>query len=318
MIRPLFRGPLKLAAKNQLDGSCEEGEIYNLDRSSPIPHPNVVDCVEHASALRMSLSRFLWDSGCVQSDWPGSIEQLHRHLAPCATALTDFGRAEHDETNLMAVLREYACTADFQKIYHNLIRHLRDRVVGADFVFEKVPVIRCILPGCKNLAPLRTADGTLVALHTDLLFRDPPGQINGWLALTSASGTAALRLGSLNLSLAILQQFFQGRRRLASIPDDARQRFFNFLTSDPQLLLEVLKDCTGFDLSMGQAAFFDMRRLHGTADNAESYTRVSMDFRLLPLDVYSTLERSGGKVPTYDGIPLLRGGFYEERSAAEL
>ena len=69
---------------------------------------------------------------------------------------------------------------------------------------------------------------------------------------------------------------------------------------------------------VGYTRLFDMRRLHGTADNVEDGTRVSMDFRMVPLDVYEALQQIPGGPPVYAEVPLVRGGFYHPRLASEI
>lgn len=291
---------------------------YDLQRATRLPWPHLIDTRPFATRITAHLVRALAASGLVETGWNWQLDSLHTGLVTGAAQVGADGRSVHDETPLMQCLREFAAGPLFQREYRQLIRHFRDEVLRDDFVFEAVPIIRAIVPHELGLPELRAADGRLVALHTDLLCHDPAGQVNAWMALSDCSGSRALRMGSLAFGISLLREFFGGHSTIARIDDDARMRFFRFLVANPTRMEQALADAGGMQIPVGYTRLFDMRRLHGTADNTEDGTRVSMDFRMVPLDVYDALQQMPGGPPAYAGVTMMRGGFYAPMLASEL
>lgn len=291
---------------------------YDLQRATRLPWPHLIDTRAFATRITAHLVRTLASSGLVGSGWNWQLDQLHTALVADAAQVGADGRSVHDETPLMQCLRDFTAGPVFQREYRQVIRYFRDEVLQDDFVFEAVPIIRAIVPHELGLPELRAPDGRLVALHTDMLCQDPAGQVNAWMALSDCSGTRALRMGSLAFGVALLREFFGGQSTVARIDDDARMRFFRFLVADPTRMDQALADAGGMQIPVGYTRLFDMRRLHGTADNTEDGTRVSMDFRMVPLDVYDALQQMPGGAPAYAGVPMMRGGFYSPSLASEL
>ena len=87
--------------------------------------------------------------------------------------------------------------------------------------------------------------------------------------------------------------------------------------ADETYLKFVANSCVPVPMDYGEVIFFDPRCVHGTAENSESETRVSLDFRLIPLDAYDKLDRvykSQGR----SGRTFTRGDVYSSKSAREL
>lgn len=283
--------------------------IYDLNRASYIPNNSDFDTREETAQITAALIAALTSSGLVDSRVDTSLELLHLQLYKGAFCAEPDCRAEYGETLLMAVLRDFAGSDTFQKIYLNLMRRLRREVLDFDFVFERVPVIRCVAPNQLSLRPLRLADGTLMAYHTDMLYADPCGQINCWLPFTQNNNSASLQLCSLNTSLKILKHFMAGQNCEDHISCDTRAKFFQYLSNDSEQREAILSNSYPLNVPIGTTRFFDMRRLHATADNRESTTRISMDYRIVPMDVYRLLTLRD-VAPTYAGTALLKGAFY--------
>jgi hypothetical protein len=282
-----------------------------------LPVTCTFDTCEETEEISAALMIALKEAGVVSPPHSSMLEELHSHVDPRAFLAAPGGRIEHDETVLMAILRDFARSAPFQKIYGNLIGRIREEVCEFDFVFERTPVIRCVAPHRLDLQPLRLADGRLMAYHTDLLYADPCGQINCWLSFTDSVNTASVQLCDLDVSLEILREFFVARQIADHIPEGTRAEFFQFICRDKQRLARVLNCSSPLNSRKGQTTFFDMRRLHATADNRELTTRISMDFRIVPLKVYALLAARGDSAPVYAGTKLLKGAFYHALQASE-
>jgi hypothetical protein len=283
--------------------------IYDLNRASYIPNNSDFDTREETAQISAALIAALNAAGMVDARFKTSLEILHLHLYKGAFCVEPDCRAEHDETPLMAVLREFAGSDTFQRIYLRLMRRLRREVFDFDFVFERAPVIRCVAPHQLNLRPLRLADGTLMAYHTDMLYADPCGQINCWLPFTQNINSASLQMCSLNTSVKVLKHFMAQQQIEDHIASDTRAKFFQYLCDEPTQREAVLSTSYPLNVPIGTTRFFDMRRLHATADNRELTTRISMDYRIVPMDVYRLLALRD-IAPTYTGTALLKGAFY--------
>src|SRR5262249_16514718 len=103
---------------------------------------------------------------------------------------------------------------------------------------------------------------------------------------------------------------------------DARHFFFEMLDGDDALQERLIADCAPVAVRYGEIITFDSRMVHATADNRGDATRVSIDFRLIPVAAYESLmEQFRGDGPTpqaIEGEVPVRGDFYDERNAFDL
>jgi ectoine hydroxylase-related dioxygenase (phytanoyl-CoA dioxygenase family) len=89
------------------------------------------------------------------------------------------------------------------------------------------------------------------------------------------------------------------------------------LNSDPGYQRFVIDACKPVDMNYGELLSFDPRCVHSTAENEEAHTRISLDFRLIPLDAYDRITRqyqSQGRTRRM----FARGDVFYEKSAGEL
>ena len=224
-------------------------------------------------ALAAGLRSGLADRGLAPADT--DLAELHRRVAADLTVL--------DDLYMNGVGRSFYRLDDgFLAHYRDLIAFLAREVLNTDFLFQSSPVVRFHFPARFPHA-LRSATGRGQQLHSDLLGGHPKTMVNGWLALTATSGGNALHLSSRAAGIAILTRFAE----LAAL-DEVRYRaslsdFYSLVGRDPAFADLVEEACPAIAMAPGDVVLFDPRCVHGGVENHEATTRVSIDFRLLPL-----------------------------------
>ncbi|MHC8348817.1 phytanoyl-CoA dioxygenase family protein [Pseudomonas sp. RT4P38] len=206
------------------------------------------------------------------------------------------------------------------KAYYQLV-HWLSQHMGFDFVFEHNPLVRYHIPS-KLDDRYRLPDGELFTHHSDTLLGDYFQQINMWLPFCDVKDTAALSVCSKHTSIATLKAFARDQDYNYDQYKESRVAFFDYAKQRPQLMADLRTDAMPTNLRYGQCLMFDPRVLHGTAENTENMTRVSMDFRIVPVDDYETiikeLEHHGGRPNSYEGEGLIKGEFYNALTAREV
>jgi len=244
-------------------------------------------------------------------DFP--LNKIHECLSPedINTHLEDSGHW-HDPLQTLGapMINEY------YKFVNWLSHHL-----GFDFVFEHNPLVRYHIPS-KLDDRYRLADGELFTHHSDTLLGDYFQQINMWLPFCDVKNTGALSVCSKNTSINTLKAFATAQNYTYDDYKESRVAFFDYAKQRPQLMADLREDAMPTNLRYGQCLMFDPRVLHGTAENIENLTRVSMDFRIVPLDDYEgiikELELLGGRPNSYEGEGLIKGEFYNALTAREI
>lgn len=204
--------------------------------------------------------------------------------------------------------------------YHAFIRWLSHHL-DFDFVFERDPLVRYHIPGRLD-DRYRLDSGELFTFHSDTLLGDYFQQINVWLPFCDVKDTAALTMVDPSLSLEVLQSFSASIDFCSKTYRAARASFFEFMKQHDELSQEVFSNSKSMNMKYGQCLLFDPRVLHGTAENSSNETRVSMDFRIVPLKDYQkimTEMQNQQAIPDqYEGDQLVKGQFYHALSAHEL
>ena len=204
--------------------------------------------------------------------------------------------------------------------YHKFVNWLSQHL-GFDFVFEHNPLVRYHIPA-KLDDRYRLPDGELFTHHSDTQLGDYFQQINMWLPFCDVKNTAALSVCSKHTSICTLKAFAREQDYSYDEYKDSRVAFFDYAKQRPQLMADLRTDAMPTNLRYGQCLMFDPRVLHGTAENTENMTRVSMDFRIVPVDDYESiikeLELQGGRPNSYEGEGLIKGEFYNALTAREV
>jgi phytanoyl-CoA dioxygenase PhyH len=260
------------------------------------------------SDLRAHVAQGLVDRGICSEPLP--LETLHLRIAP------DQQQPGQGLIGAPTIQSEPA----LRDAYHALVGWLARHVLKFDVVFEANPPIRFHWP-IPMPDRFRSPDGTLLCHHSDIMGGDPLEQVNGWLPLTDCRSTNALQYVPFSRSLELLRRFAATLSFDFDELAQSRTRFYEELCADPGFRDDLLASSMPLEIDYGTVAIFDARVIHGTAENNELTTRVSIDFRLLPVHVYDGLAKkwaAGDKSPNSRWQEPLKGGFYDESSAYEV
>ena len=101
-----------------------------------------------------------------------------------------------------------------------------------------------------------------------------------------------MTVSSLPDGIAILNQLLEDINYLDDVyRQSGWDLFYMKMNSDPEYQRLVRQSCPPIALNYGECMLFDPRCVHGTTENQEDHTRVSLDFRLIPVNVYSQMTR---------------------------
>lgn len=204
------------------------------------------------------------------------LAELHRHVPAEAARLN-----EH-YTN--AVSRAfYAPDEGVTGAYHALLARIVRDVFPRDFLFQAQPILRFHFP-VPFPEGLRGADGRPRQIHSDLLGGHPADMIQGWIALTDCEGATALQCAPRSESIALLRRYRDALGAGDPPFSDSLRHFYRYMDRVPEFGRAVEDMCRPVSMRAGDALFFDPRCLHGGAENTTGRTRVSLDFRLLPVE----------------------------------
>lgn len=242
---------------------------------------------------------------------PLALEDLHHRMRP----------EDQNQANRYLTTNLNKTIVGIARVYRDLVRYIAREVLGFDVVFEASPPLRFHFP-IQMPDRFRAKDGTLIAYHTDTLVGDYFEGINCWVPLTRCFGTCALQGAPLADSISILNRFASELDFDETTYFTGRERFYQKLHSDDSLQKSVLQSCRPLEADYGEFLMFDPRIIHGTAENVEDTTRVSLDFRLVPLKAYEAimrgLEVSRDTALEFSGMASVRGSFYDQQTGFEL
>jgi hypothetical protein len=212
------------------------------------------------------IMRLLTTKGILDPDSSGNLtlERLHEVLPESARRL--------DVSEINEVSRQlYEQDELFLSIYRDFLQAIIGPLVGGDFVYQCTPTIRFHFPHQRGFdwSP---------RYHSDIMLGHPPQETNIWLPLTRTFSSNALRLAALPESLELLY----------SMELDFA-RFVERVQTDRSFQAACERASRPLELEYGQIAAFDSRCLHATQHNVTDSTRVSMDFRIIPLEEYDSI-----------------------------
>ena len=275
--------------------------------SSPLPDPGVVICPvpPAATGIVEAVERQLVDLGFLPSAVP--LAALHHHLNPDVVAFN-----EH-YTN--AVSRAFYALSDaLLTTYRELIAHIAQNDLREDFLFQERPIIRFHFPVPFPDA-MKSDSGLPRQLHSDLLGGHPPHMVQGWLALTNCAGSAALQCSSRDDGVALLDRYRATLGTDGPPFADSLHHFYDRWDSEKDFGEALTAACKPVTMKAGELLLFDPHCIHGGTENREETTRVSLDFRLLPV----AFESETMKTATTDtGRRFRRGELFHARSAWEM
>ncbi|MEZ8283593.1 phytanoyl-CoA dioxygenase family protein [Vibrio splendidus] len=206
----------------------------------------------------------------------------------------------------------------FHNKFYQFVKYLAEYVFKTDIYFEKEPLVRFHVPG-KMSDTYRLKDGNCMMLHSDNMLGDYFEQINVWFPFCDVQGSSTLSLVDPKNSYDITKEFMFSLQNDYVKYRESRTKFFDFISEESSVYERLSKFSFPCNLKAGEYLFFDPRILHGTQENTTDSTRVSMDFRILPVESFNKIEKefnsSDISINQYLGEELVPGGFYHKSSA---
>ena len=282
--------------------------LVNLDFSLTKVAPNGIRrilCSEQILPLRNEIAHLLVERGFVSQEMSlGDVHtQISKELQPNADDGINQVTQSFYETNLA-----------FQRGYFGLIKHLAN-VMKFDFIFQWVPTIRFLFPGPMP-ALFLTSQGYRNH-HSDTMLGHPFEEINFWVPFTRCYGTNALLMSSVQDGVTVLHRFCKDINYDADVYHQrGAELFLKKMKTDEHFCQSVGEICSPAQMEFGEVLIFDPRCIHATNHNTEQHTRISMDFRIIPLDLYEKMThdyRSGRR-----GKRFVRGDLFHPQTAFEL
>lgn len=156
---------------------------------------------------------------------------------------------EHYRQYLFTTFR----SADFQRVYQDLGRHVIDKHFTEDALLQKTPTARIQLPD----------GGRSVSYHTDGWYGHGAGTYSFWVPMVAVWGSNSLQMASsVERSLATIAEIEERRLDLRQINALAEQV------------------CQPVRAEPGTMIGFSSAMIHGTGPNHTGSPRVSFDFRI--------------------------------------
>lgn len=212
----------------------------------------------------------------------GKLDQLHLRVPKIAQDLDE--TQINDFTTLL-----YDLGPKFASVYRGFLRSTIASMFSAPIYFQRIPTIRVHFPNQEGF-------GTRQSWHSDIMLGHPPGEVNVWLPLTDAIDGNTMDI----------------LHRADSLPlmDMVGGDFTQFGSAFDHACKTVARPVV---MEQGKYLMFDPRCIHATQHNKTNKTRVSMDFRVIPVPALAALRRSytgGGRRPQ----PFAPGGYYAEQT----
>jgi len=241
---------------------------------------------------------------------PFELDALHLHIPLCMQAPDEYGLNEM--TKLL-----YDTDEVFKRTYLEVIKYLTREVFPFEFLYQETPTMRFHFP-VPFMDSYRDKSGNYLGHHNDGMLGHSFEEINCWLPLTKSSGTAALQIAGLAESIDLLKDFCRDFGYDAErFYEHGRVKFVQKLFDDEEFKRKAIEVTKPFEMEYGQLLIFDSRCIHATAENIEKKTRISADFRLIPLNRYEQLDcvyASRGRSKR----KFVRGDVFSRLSSADL
>lgn len=258
--------------------------------------------------LRTELTNLLVEKGFI--DAPVPLEKVHLYISK------ENQRVDENDLNKVST-SFYDTSSKFENTYFNLIKYIAEKILKFDVVFQTTPTVRFNFPQ-PFTSKHRSKDGVLLIHHTDTMLGHPLEEINFWLPLTECYSTNTLQLSPLDESIDILETLCQDFDFDAhTYHQKGRGIFFEKMLADINFQNKVTKSTSPVEIGFGEILIFDSRCIHTTAENTEKDTRVSLDFRVIPVHLYEAMTecyRGTGRSKR----AFVKGDVFFEKTALEL
>ena len=197
------------------------------------------------------------------------------------------------------------------------MKYIHVNLFKFDFIFQTTPTIRFHTPGQYDNV-YRSKDDQFLGYHVDSFNGHPLEEINFWLPLTTTYGTNTIKMASLDQGIEALRRLLEDINYSADIYYNSGWDL-NFMktNSDPSYREYLDSVCEPIVSDHGDLVVFDPRCIHSATDNRETTTRVSLDFRIIPVSEYEKISvhrASAGR----SGRTFTKGDIFNKNTIAEI
>ena len=215
------------------------------------------------------------------------LEDVHKFITRKSLIID---KKEFDITRNILTECFFVKDNEFFKIYHDMIKYIKKKL-KFNFLFQKDPFLRFNFP-----VQRKKIDNFLP--HVDAALGHPPGEINVWLPVTNVNKFNSMGISDYEKSMNFFSKY--------NYNFDAYIKKYNNRVKN-----SAMKIIKPYVSKGGKAILFDGRVMHKTILNKSSFTRVSLDFRILP----KIFEKSAKKyVGTgYLKQKFVKGHYYESK-----
>ena len=271
------------------------------------PGVHVIPFSTEKYCFRSEVTSLLIEKGFLKESVP--LEDLHLHLREEDQKV--------DEAMINNVTQSfYEVSPRMREMYFNFVKFIAKEVLKFDVIFQDTLTIRFHFPG--NYTKNRLFPNDLyIGHHSDTMLGHPFEEINFWLPLTESKGTATLMVSDREHGIAALSQLCEEFDYDSKVyVEEGIKRFHNKVLEEEDYRKLVLENSHVKDMSYGELLMFDSRCLHGPDKNSENQTRVSMDFRFIPVQLYEAMPYvyCSGK----SGREFSKGDIFYKKTAFEL
>ena len=260
-----------------------------------------------AFELAAEVERLLIEKGIVSQKV--ELSELHEYVS--------LKNLQVDEHFMNPVNTSFYETSDlFRKLYFDLISYIAKEIFEFDFIFQETPNVRFLFPTGHEKRSEKLVG--LPGQHSDTMLGHSFEEINCWLPITDCYGSNSLLLSDLETGIQVLSKVMDDLDwDLDRYFLEGRDYYRRKVSVDEGISLLIDKHTKPLKLKVGDFVAFDTRCLHGSPLNKEGSTRVSIDFRIIPLHRYKLLTRSyrsNGRTRRR----FMRGDVFYETSARDL
>lgn len=279
----------------------------NLPKLVDEPGVHVIPFPTDKYSFRAEVTSLLIEKGFLKEPVP--LEELHLHVSPEDKKV--------DEAMINNVTQSfYEVSSRMREMYLDLVKYLAHEVLKFDVIFQDTLSVRFHFPG--NYTKNRMFSNNLyLGHHSDTMLGHPFEEINFWLPLTECRESAALMVGSREHGIAALSRLCEEFDYDAkTYVEEGIKRFHDKILSEEDYRSLVIDHCPPIGMSYGEFLMFDSRCLHGPNKNTENQTRISMDFRLIPVQLYQAMPYVYSSAKS--GRKFAKGDVFYEKTAYEL
>lgn len=195
-----------------------------------------------------------------QFDWPKWVLETIQEIEPNVTDLTKIH--EIISVDRIVKVQSHVQNAFGRKKYAEKFdafaeTYIKPLIGSCPYLLKRQATLNLVMPDQATLA-------RRLPFHQGIFYSNGRGQRTIWMALTRCEGTNSMYIADLAPSRIITKKVLKEKWNLARFEE------------------ECLKVSRPVDIHPGQAHLFHQEHIHGNVNNTTGYTRMSIDWHVLP------------------------------------